>query len=150
MKIGDIAPNFRIKDEMGNDFELYDNLENNILLIFYPKDDTPVCSTQLAEYNNNIEEFTKYEIKLVGINTNTVQSHNSFSKKLSLKFPLLTDGDKKVSKKYNALNFLGTNKRLLVLISKDREVIWIDSTMSIIYIKSKEILQKVQTLAVKK
>jgi peroxiredoxin Q/BCP len=57
MKTGDIAPNFKLKDQNGNDFELYENLNKKVLLIFYPKDETPVCSTQLAEYNNNRHEF---------------------------------------------------------------------------------------------
>ncbi len=59
MKVGDIAPNFILKDETGKEFELYENLDTQILLVFYPKDDTPVCSNQLAEYSNNLAEYIK-------------------------------------------------------------------------------------------
>ncbi len=88
MKTGDIAPNFILKDETGKDFELYKNLDKQILLVFYPKDDTPVCSTQLAEYNDNLDEFIKNEIKVIGINADSVQSHLDFCTKLKIKFPL--------------------------------------------------------------
>lgn len=60
MSEGDIEPNFRLKDQNGNDFELYENLTAKVLLVFYPKDDTPVYSSQLAEYNINLNEFSKH------------------------------------------------------------------------------------------
>lgn len=146
MKAGEIAPNFILKDEKGTDFELYKNLDTNVLLAFYPKDDTPVCSTQLADYNDHLDDFIKKGIKVIGISTDTVESHYSFCKKLNLNFPLLADIDKKVSKEFDAINFLGINKRLLVLIGSDKKVIWIDSTMPVTYINTQEILQKVELL----
>ena len=124
MKVGDIAPNFILKDETGKDFELYENLNTQILLVFYPKDDTPVCSNQLAEYNDNLAEFIRNKIKVVGINAGTVQSHSDFCTKLDIKFPLLADEDKKVSRQFNAVNLLGINKRMLVIIGTDRKVFW--------------------------
>ena len=61
---GDLTTsNFILKDERGVEFELYKSLNQKVLLVFYPKDDTPVCSSQLAEYNENIDEFLKYGIK---------------------------------------------------------------------------------------
>jgi peroxiredoxin Q/BCP len=150
MKSGDIAPNFRLKTMEGNEFELYQNLDIKVLLVFYPKDDTPVCSSQLAEYNNNYDEFILNGIKVVGINADTIQSHANFCKKLNLKFPLLADKEKEVSRLFGAINFFGTNKRMLVLIGQDKKVIWTDSTIPITYIKSKEILEKVTGKAAKK
>jgi peroxiredoxin Q/BCP len=149
MKAGDTAPDFILKDQNGKEFELYKNLGKNLLIVFYPKDDTLVCSSQLAEYNENFEEFTKNDINVVGISTDSVQSHLNFYNKLKLKFPLLADEDKKVSKQYNALNFLGMSKRLLVLISTDKRVLWDDSTLPLTYIKSGQILEKVRLLSMK-
>jgi peroxiredoxin Q/BCP len=146
MKTGDIAPNFILKDETGRDFELYKNLDSQVLLVFYPKDDTPVCSSQLAEYNDNLDELTQTGIKVVGINADTIQSHLEFCTKLNIKFPLLADEDKKVSRQYDAINFLGTNKRLLVIIGTDRKVLWIASTFALTFIKTKEIVEKVKLL----
>ncbi len=72
MKAGDIAPNFILKDEAGNDFELYKNLDKQVLLAFYPKDDTLVCSSQLTDYNQNLDEFIKNGVRVVGISTDSV------------------------------------------------------------------------------
>jgi peroxiredoxin Q/BCP len=146
MKPGDIAPNFILKDETGKDFELYKNLDSQVLLVFYPKDDTPVCSTQLAEYNDNLDELIQNGIKVLGINADTIQSHLEFCTKLNIKFPLLADQDKKVSRQYDALNFLGMNKRLLVIIGTDSKVLWTASTFPVTFIKSKEIVEKVKLL----
>jgi len=146
MKVGDVVQNFKLKDENGNDFELYENLDKQVLLAFYPKDDTSVCSTQLADYNNNLDEFINNGVKVVGISTDSVKSHSIFCNKLKLNFPLLADEEKKVSKQFDAINFLGMNKRLLVLIGTDKKVLWIDSTLSVTYIKTEEILEKVKLL----
>lgn len=146
MKEGDIAPNFTLKDENGNDFELYKNLDVQVLLVFYPKDNTVVCSTQLEDYNNNLEDFINNGIKVVGISNDSIESHSRFCNKLKLKFPLLADIEKKVSYQYNAINFLGINKRLLVLVGTNKKVLWTDSKLSITFTKTDEILQKVKLL----
>jgi thioredoxin-dependent peroxiredoxin len=149
MKIGDIVPNFTLKDEKGNDFELYKNIDHLVLLVFYPKDDTLVCSTQLSDYNRNLDDFITNGIRVIGISTDSVKSHSNFCSKLNLNFPLLADEEKTVSKQFDAINFLGMNKRLLVLIGPDKKVLWADSTMSITYIKAEEILEKVKLLSIK-
>jgi peroxiredoxin len=149
MKAGDLVSNFVLKDENGNDFDLYGNLDKLVLLAFYPKDDTPVCSTQLNDYNQNLDDFIKHGVKVVGISTDSIESHSNFCSKLKLNFPLLADEDKTISKQFDAINFLGMNKRKLVLIGTDKKVLWIDSTMSITYIKTEEILEKVKLFSIK-
>lgn len=147
MKTGDIAPNFNLKNQNGNDFDLYKNLTKKILLVFYPKDDTPVCSKQLNEYNQNLNLFNENKISLIGISSNSVESHLKFSSQLSLKFPLLSDSDKSVSRQYNAINILGLGKRKLVLVDTDKTVIWINDMLPITYQKAVEILNDLKALA---
>jgi len=149
MKAGDPVSNFVLKDENGNDFELFENLDKLVLLAFYPKDDTLVCSSQLSDYNKNLNDFIRSGVRVIGISTDSVESHSNFCSKLKLNFPLLADEDKTVSKQFDAVNFLGMNKRLLVLIGTDKKVLWIDSTMSITYIKTEEILEKVKLISIK-
>jgi peroxiredoxin len=149
VKAGDIAPNFILKDQDGKNFELYKNLSQKILLIFYPKDYTPVCSSQLAEYNDNIEEIIQAGIKPIGISSDSTKSHAEFCSKLNLEFPLLTDEDKTVSKLYNAINIIGMRKRHLVLVGTDKKVLWEQSIIPLNYIKSGEILKKVKLLNMK-
>jgi thioredoxin-dependent peroxiredoxin len=149
MKVGDIVSNFLLKDEKGNEFDLYKNLDSKVLLAFYPKDDTLVCSTQLTNYNQNLDDFIKHGVRVVGISTDSVESHSNFCRKLKLNFPLLADVDKNVSKQFDAINFLGINKRLLVLIGTDKRILWTDSTLSFTYIKTEEILEKVKSSSIK-
>jgi len=146
MNIGEVAPNFKLKDEVGKEFELYKNLEKNVLLVFYPKDDTPVCSSQLAEYNDHLNDFIISGITVIGINANTADSHRHFCSKLNLKFPLLSDEDKKVSKQYGALNLFGMNKRMLLLVGKDKRVKWTSSTFSFRFKKTWDILKEIKSL----
>jgi len=146
MKVGDTAPNFILKDEKGNEFELYKNLDRKILLVFYPKDDTPVCSSQLSEYNHNLDEFSKLGIKVIGINADTIQSHVEFCNKLEIKIPLLADENKNISRQYGALNLFGMNKRVLILIGTNKKVLWIAPTLTIKYIKTSEILRRISAL----
>ena len=145
MKVGDVAPDFILKDQNGKEFELYKNLDKKLLIVFYPKDNTVVCSSQLAEYNESLDEFISNGINVVGINADSIHSHLNFCSKLKLKFPLLADEDKKVSKQFNAINFLGMNKRLLVLINIDKRVLWTESTLPVTYIKAGEILGRAKS-----
>ena len=149
MKEGDFVSNFILKNENGNEFDLYKNLDKKVLLAFYPKDDSQVCSTQLSNYNQSLDDFIKHGVRVVGISTDSVESHSNFCSKLKLNFPLLADADKTVSKQFNALNFLGMSKRLLVLIGTDKKVLWTDSTLSFTYIKTEEILEKVKLSSIK-
>ena len=149
MKTGDTAENFILKDQDGKDFELYKNLSNPLLLVFYPKDDTPVCSAQLSDYNSNLDDFKQYGINLIGISTDSVQSHFKFCGKINLNFPILSDNEKKVSKMYEALNLLGMSKRILVLIGTDKLILWKGSTLSFTYMKPAEILRKIGSLNLK-
>lgn len=149
MKEGDFVSNFILKDENGNEFNLYENLDKKVILAFYPKDDTLVCSTQLSNYNQNLDDFIQHGIRVVGISTDSVDSHSNFCSKLKLNFPLLADVDKTVSKQFDAMNFLGINRRLLVLIGTDKRVLWTYSTMSFTYLKTEEILDKVRSSSIK-
>lgn len=122
--VGETAENFILKDQYGKDFELYKNLDKNILLVFYPADDTFVCSRQLSDYNDNIQLFLEKGIKIAGINPGSIKSHKNFCNKLDLNFSLLSDENKSVSKKYDAINLFRGIKRKLVLINRERIIVF--------------------------
>ena len=142
--IAKLAPNFILKDQFGKEFELYKNLDRNVLLVFYPKDDSLVCSRQLADYNRNLDLFKKNDINVVGINIESSGSHQSFCDKLGLNFPILSDTDKKVSKAYDALTFVGVNKRKLILINSSKNVVFEKSVFNFHYPTVEEILNLVK------
>ena len=142
--VAEIAENFTLKDQNGLEFQLYDNLDKRNLLVFYPNDDTPVCSRQLLNYNDYLTEFEQNNIRIVGINTNTVNSHISFCNKLGLKFHLLSDINKDVSRKYKALNLLGINKRKLVLIDTDKTIVFKKTVFPSFYLDGEQILKELK------
>ncbi len=146
MIVGDIVDNFQLKDQFGNEFDLYANLDKEVLLVFYPKDETAVCTRQLVDYSSNQEELDKYGIKIVGVNIDPVESHNSFCSNNKIDFPVLSDNDKKVSKSFDALNILGKNKRKLVLVGKDKKVKFIKSTLPIFFLDARQLLQEFKNL----
>ena len=148
MKIGDMVENFTLKDQNGNEFDLYKNLDKKILLVFYPKDNSPVCSMQLSEYQLNIDDFDKNGIKVVGINTESVDSHQTFCNYRQINFPLLSDVDKKVSRSFDALTLLGLNKRKLVLIDTDKKIKYEQSIAAFRYPGSGYILEKLKKLQI--
>jgi len=142
--LNETAPNFKLKDQNGNEFELYNNLDQKVLLVFYPKDDSPVCTKQLNDYNQNLSEFNALGFKVVGINTEGAKSHSTFCENLKLDFILLSDVDKKVSKLYNAINMFGINKRKIVLINTDKKIQFEKSVLPFYYLNSDRIMKEVK------
>ncbi len=138
--IGDTAPDFTLKDQHGKEFHLYGELVKKIMLVFYPKDDSLVCTRQLKEYHENSKKFSDAGIKIIGINIGTIHSHKQFSEKCKLDFPLLIDSGKIVSKKYHALNFMRINKRKIIIINTDKKIVFEKVNFSLNYIGSEEIL----------
>ena len=141
-----IAENFILKDQDGKNFELYKNLDKNILLIFYPKDNSLVCSKQLRSYQLNINLFKKSGIMPVGINIESVDSHKIFCELKGIDFPLLSDIGKTVSRKFDALNLLSLNKRKLVLINTLKEIVYEKNMFTLNYIRIEDILKDLRRL----
>ena len=142
--LNETAPNFRLKDQNGNEFELYNNLDQKVLLVFYPKDNSPVCTKQLNNYNQNMSEFNELGIKVVGVNVENTKSQSTFCENLELNFILLSDVDKVVSKLYNAVNLFGINKRKIVLINTDKKIMFEKTVLPFYYLNSDKIIQEVK------
>ncbi len=139
------APDFTLLDQNGNDFNLYNNLDSEILLVFYPKDQSPVCTKQLCSYNDNLEKFVIAGLKVAAINIENSDSHKDFAEKESLNFPLLSDTDKEVSRAYGALNFAGMNKRKIVIISRGKEILYEEAVFPVYFPKVDKILKIIES-----
>ncbi len=100
---GDMAPNFNLQDQSGNAHELADYRGKWLVLYFYPKDDTPGCTTEACEFRDNIFAFKKLNSQIVGISLDDESSHKDFAEKYSLPFPLLADTGQKVATAYGVL-----------------------------------------------
>ena len=91
--VGDIAPEFELSDQDGQLHSLEDYRDQWVVLYFYPKDDTPGCTTQACEFRDNIFAFKDMNAQILGISLDDVGSHKSFAEEYGLPFPLLADTD---------------------------------------------------------
>ena len=107
-EVGSPAPAFRLQDQAGAWHELNDYRGKWVVLYFYPKDDTPGCTTQACEFRDNIFAFNKVGAVIVGISVDDVASHKHFAEEHGLPFTLLADSTKETAKSYGVLrNALG-------------------------------------------
>ena len=102
LKNGDQAPDFSLQDMNGVRHRLSDYEGKWVVLYFYPKDDTPGCTKEACEFRDDFQEFEKIGVTLIGVSTDTTESHALFSKKYGLPFILLSDPSKEVVEKYGA------------------------------------------------
>ena len=100
VKIGDVAPDFTLPGTDSQDYTLSSYRGRPVVLVFYPGDNTPVCTTQLKSYTASFEDFDALDAQILAISPQSVKSHDDFSCKHEFKFPLLADVDKKVIKAY--------------------------------------------------
>jgi thioredoxin-dependent peroxiredoxin len=100
---GDPAPAFRLQDQQGEWHSLDDYRGRWVALYFYPKDDTPGCTTEACAFRDDIFKFKKLGVAIVGISVDDVESHKAFAEKHSLPFTLLADADKSVAREYGVL-----------------------------------------------
>src|SRR5258705_7497625 len=123
-EIGDRAPEFTLPSTRGT-LQLSKLLEKGaVLLVFYPGDDTPVCTKQLCNYRDNLGIFSDLGVQVIAINPQSEDSHRKFSDKHQFPFPVVSDAGKAVCNQYGAINFLGMAKRALVLIGRDGRIKW--------------------------
>ena len=132
LKVGDKLPNFKAKDTNGNLFDSQDYIGKQALVIyFYPKDETKVCTAQACSFRDNYEEFKDLGAEIIGISADSVQSHVKFKSKFNLPFILLSDNDKKLRKLFGVENdFLIIPGRQTFVVDKNGFIIMIFNSMS--------------------
>jgi thioredoxin-dependent peroxiredoxin len=101
--VGQPAPAFKLQDQDGKWHSLADYKGKWVAIYFYPKDDTPGCTTQACSFRDNVFAFNKEGAVILGISVDDVASHKAFAEKHGLPFTLLADADKSVSKSYGVL-----------------------------------------------
>lgn len=99
-KEGDKAPDFTAKDQNGKTVSLSDFKGKNVILYFYPKDDTPGCTAEACSFRDNYQSLLSKGFAVIGVSTDTEKSHKKFEKKYSLPFPLIADPDRKIVEEY--------------------------------------------------
>ncbi len=117
--VGDRAPDFSLPGIGGRTMSLSDYLGKPIVLVFYPGDDTPVCTKQLNAYNDGLDQFQELDAQVVGISAQDVASKERFSSKHGFEFPLLADTEKVVAAAYGTLGPIGFPRRSVFIIDRE-------------------------------
>jgi peroxiredoxin Q/BCP len=116
-RVGDLAPDFTLSDARGEDWSLSAQRGQLVVLLFYPGDETPVCTKQLCSVRDRWEDYEATGASVVGISMDTVESHEKFAAHHELPLRLLADTGGAVSKAYDALSWLpGRSARAVVVI----------------------------------
>lgn len=123
METGQQAADFTLKDGEGKDWTLGDHRGNTVVLLFYPGDNTPVCTAQLCSVRDHWSEYQATGAEVVGVSTDTVDSHKDFAEKNQLPLRLLSDPDGAVSARYGMKSWLpGRSARGVVVIDREGKV----------------------------
>jgi thioredoxin-dependent peroxiredoxin len=133
LKVDDPAPPFTLPATGGGDLSLASHLGRKVVLYFYPKDNTSGCSQEAQDFNALREEFAAADTAVVGVSPDSVRSHDRFTSKYDLRFPLVSDEDKGVLQAYGVWaeksmygrKYMGV-ERTTVLIGRDGRIarIW--------------------------
>ena len=119
LSVGEPAPDFSLPGTGDRDYTLKEYRGQPVVLVFYPGDDTPVCTKQLNSYNDDLAQFGEMNAQLLGISAQDVSSHEAFSGKHGLQFPLLADTDKAVAGSYGTLGPIGFPRRSVFIVDAD-------------------------------
>lgn len=128
--VGDVAPDFELPGTGGRSWTLSEFRGHPVVLVFYPGDDTPVCTKQLNSYNDGLDEFGQLTAQVVGISSQNVESHERFASRHGLRIPLLADTNKAVAAAYGTLGPLGFPRRSVVIVDRDGIVRYVHRAMA--------------------
>ena len=124
IRIGDAAPDFTLISTSGQKVSLKDYIgKKNIVLYFYPKDNTPGCIREACGFRDNYEVFKEMGAEVIGVSSDSLEKHHGFVKKHNLPFILLSDAEKKVRTKFGVPSTLGLiDGRVTYIIDKKGDV----------------------------
>lgn len=120
LRQGDPAPDFELKDQSGQLHSIEDYRGKWVALYFYPRDDTPGCTTEACEFRDNIFAFRNLDCQILGVSLDDEESHKEFSEKYGLPFPLLADTEGAAAEAY------GVKTRILGFSIAKRQTFLID------------------------
>jgi thioredoxin-dependent peroxiredoxin len=129
LPVGSDAPNFTVKDTNGNDISLSDYKGKTVVLYFYPKDDTPGCTKQACSFRDASDDYKNKDVVVLGVSVDDEASHQAFTQKYNLNFPLLADTEKTLVQAYD-VDGGGYAKRVTYVIDGDGKIVHVDSSVN--------------------
>ena len=146
VKVNDKAPDFTLTDDSGEPFILSGQAPEKVLLVFYPGDNTPVCTRQLCDYRDGLESFDDLGVKVVGISHDGAESHRKFREKHNLPFTLLSDPDLKVAALYDSKGMLGM-KRSVFLVDQSMLIRYLHiESLALFRRRREEVLEAIENI----
>jgi thioredoxin-dependent peroxiredoxin len=106
LTVNEPAPDFTLKDGNGAEWRLGDHRGQVVVLLFYPGDETPVCTKQMCSVRDRWDDYRETGAEVVGISSDSVESHKKFSEHHDLPLRLLSDPDREVARRYGALSLI--------------------------------------------
>ncbi len=128
LAVGTTAPEFTAKDTNGNTVSLSNLAGKKVVLYFYPKDDTPGCTKQACSFRDNYSAYQGKDIVVLGISKDDETSHQAFTEKYNLPFPLLADVDGSIIKAYD-VDGGGYAKRVTYVVDENGKIIHVDASV---------------------
>ncbi|HEV7751054.1 MAG TPA: peroxiredoxin [Baekduia sp.] len=122
-RVGDVAPDFELEGTEGT-FRLGDHRGERVVLLFYPGDETPVCTKQFCSYRDRAEDMSALDATVVGISGQDVESHREFTTHHGLTVPLLADPDKAVARAFGVTRPVLGTQRATFIVDADGVVAW--------------------------
>lgn len=123
MNVGDKAPDFTLHDGSGNEWTLSAHKGKTVVLLFYPGDNTPVCTKQLCSVRDNWDAYSDTGAIVVGISTDSVDSHKAFAAQHDLPLTLLADEKGKTVAKYEVGSWIpGKASRAVVVVDREGDI----------------------------
>lgn len=142
---GDPAPDFTLPGTGGRDYTLSSFRGGPVVLVFYPGDNTPVCTLQLTNYTNDLAEFEGLGAQVLGISPQDVASHEAFAEARAISLPLLADTDKAVGRAYGIVGPLGFYRRSVFVVDGAGVIRYAHrATAGLTYRKTPELLEAVR------
>lgn len=139
INVGDMIPRFSTKDQEGETIDNDDLIGGPVVLYFYPKDDTPGCTTEACSFRDNMSRIEDMDVLVLGVSPDTPQSHQKFIQKHNLNFTLLSDENKEMAKKFDVLrSVIGPNgettqkiERTTFVMDANGEIRWIERPVKV-------------------
>ncbi|AUT03260.1 peroxiredoxin [Nostoc sp. CENA543] len=129
LAVGTDAPAFTVKDTNGNTVSLSDFAGKTVVLYFYPKDDTPGCTKQACSFRDAKDDYQGKDIVVLGVSADDEVSHQAFTQKYNLNFPLLADTDHSIIKAYD-VDGGGYAKRVTYVIDAQGKIAHVDAAVN--------------------
>lgn len=122
IEVGDNIPAFILKDQNGNDFNIQDQRGKKLIIYFYPKDESGVCTKEACAFRDSYKYFEDKGAMVIGINSGSVESHKKFAQHHGLNFTLLSDPDNKILKSFGIKNVLFLTGRETFVVDEQGKV----------------------------